>query len=428
MARQIPDFVHSIGSGFIQAVAIATISVGAMEYRQANRAQVEKPPAKAEVQIVGVDSGSIAQPELLDSDSGPDTSTVPVAAEAKPKLLYFWFEGCGSCKKVEPEVAKLEKKKAFPLKRVNTLEEDGTLSQEAEKYKVTRAPTFIVVDGKGKPVARIEGYHTADQLKVFYSSAVAKVTSLQETKPLSPKTTEVAKPARPWQTAVRIKVRDGSTLGFGSGTVIGSDSEESTILSCAHIFKIRSPPRTPSEFKNPISVDLFADLGAEIRLPAQLEYVGQTFTGEVIDYDFTRDVSLIRIRPGKKLPYSPVVPVGLTPTIGEMMISLGCSHGKDATAIATKVTEVDVGLSDHKGYNGFACDFIPAQGRSGGGLYVSSYAASNHYQVAGVCDFAEPRNRVGLYASPRSIHAILERNNLLSLCAEPDTDLLDKAA
>ena len=37
--------------------------------------------------------------------------------------------------------------------------------------------------------------------------------------------------------------------------------------------------------------------------------------------------------------------------------------------------------------------------------------------VAGVCDFAEPRGNHGLYASPRSIHRLLDRNRLTALYA-----------
>ena len=37
--------------------------------------------------------------------------------------------------------------------------------------------------------------------------------------------------------------------------------------------------------------------------------------------------------------------------------------------------------------------------------------------VAGVCNFAEPQGNHGLYATPRSIHSILNRNRLAALYA-----------
>ena len=53
----------------------------------------------------------------------------------------------------------------------------------------------------------------------------------------------------------------------------------------------------------------------------------------------------------------------------------------------------------------------PKQGRSGGGLFTTDG------YVAGVCNFAEPRGDHGLYATPRSIYSILDRNNLMALYA-----------
>ena len=53
----------------------------------------------------------------------------------------------------------------------------------------------------------------------------------------------------------------------------------------------------------------------------------------------------------------------------------------------------------------------PKQGRSGGGLFTTDG------YVAGVCNFAEPRGDHGLYATPRSIYSLLDRNNLMALYA-----------
>ena len=53
----------------------------------------------------------------------------------------------------------------------------------------------------------------------------------------------------------------------------------------------------------------------------------------------------------------------------------------------------------------------PKQGRSGGGLFTTDG------YVAGVCNFAEPRGNHGLYATPRSIYSVLDRNNLMALYA-----------
>ena len=53
----------------------------------------------------------------------------------------------------------------------------------------------------------------------------------------------------------------------------------------------------------------------------------------------------------------------------------------------------------------------PKQGRSGGGLFTDDG------YIAGVCNFAEPQGNHGLYATPRSIYNLLDRNNLMALYA-----------
>lgn len=90
------------------------------------------------------------------------------------------------------------------------------------------------------------------------------------------------------------------------------------------------------------------------------------------------------------------------------MTTVGCSEGADATAWSTEVTSTRIkGLVGNEGYEATECLYAPKQGRSGGGLFTFEEGL-----VAGVCNFAEPRGKRGLYASPRSIHKILNRNKL----------------
>jgi len=55
------------------------------------------------------------------------------------------------------------------------------------------------------------------------------------------------------------------------------------------------------------------------------------------------------------------------------------------------------------------CTGTPIQGRSGGGLFTPDG------QVAGVCVFANPGSRRGLYTGLKTIHALLDRVGLSSL-------------
>ncbi len=88
------------------------------------------------------------------------------------------------------------------------------------------------------------------------------------------------------------------------------------------------------------------------------------------------------------------------------MTTVGCSHGEDATAWSTTILDPRVGMSNTQTKQSFAtikCRFQPKEGRSGGGLYTSDG------YVAGVCDFADPNEHVGLYAVPEAIHRLLDQ-------------------
>ncbi len=200
--------------------------------------------------------------------------------------------------------------------------------------------------------------------------------------------------------------------GFGSGTIIYSSAEESIILTCAHIFRVKGATQPlPKDFRVPITVDLFTGQ-LVTRNPAQVSRGEQDIVGEAIDYDFDNDVGLIRIRPGRKLPSSRVVPPWWHPEKGMKMYTVGCSHGEDATAWDTMILDPKITMSNtatRKTFSEIKCVHQPKEGRSGGGLYTTDG------YVAGVCDFADPNEHVGLYAVPEAIHRLLDRNDYMAL-------------
>jgi hypothetical protein len=172
---------------------------------------------------------------------------------------------------------------------------------------------------------------------------------------------------------------------------------------------------TPKNFRVPITVDLFN--GQLIgRSPAQVARAEQDIPGEAIDYDFDNDVGLIRIRPGRKLASSRVVPPWWSPKKGMKMYTVGCSHGADATAWDTTILEPKITMTNtatRKNFSEIKCANQPKEGRSGGGLYTTDG------YVAGVCDFADPNEHVGLYAVPEAIHRLLDRTQLMALYKPP---------
>jgi thiol-disulfide isomerase/thioredoxin len=352
-------------------------------------------------------------------------ATPSAEGNGEPILLDFQAAWCGPCRQMRPEIEQLIQK-GYPVKEID-LDRSPDL---AARYQVTEVPTFIVVDPSGRSLARTKGLQPAGDLARMYLGAKARFHEnpeghSPETEKAPPDAAEHAdsteeddEPAasrpytnpKPWQSIVRIKVYAHGSIGFGSGTIIHSSPQESIILTCAHIFKMEHGPQyPPSRFPLRITVDLFdGNLNGQT-----VHYVsGDTYEGKAIDYDFTRDVGLIRIRPGRRVSYSRVVPPHWTPKQRMAMLTVGCSEGRDATVWNTTILNPSFrSLAGNATYEALECMVAPKQGRSGGGLFTSDG------YVAGVCDFAEPTNNHGLYAAPRSIYAMLDRNKLAALYA-----------
>ncbi|MDB5350487.1 MAG: trxA 2 [Planctomycetota bacterium] len=350
-----------------------------------------------------------------------------------PTILDFTSTHCGPCQQMRPALEQLVKN-GYPIKPVDI----DKSPRMAEKYRITGVPTFLVVDADGRELNRLTGYCPASDIATLYRKAQAKLESTQNTVLPAEETEddesdnsgeESAETARknpnPWATVVRIKIDNphSHSVEFGSGTIIRSTPDETIILTCAHIFKIQEARRQYPPNKFPLKIEVHLSDGmlrkqssgdARTGYRAGVHMVDR-YPGEAMDYDFTGDVGLIRIRPGKRLPATPVVPASWTPKPKMRMTTVGCSSGQDATAWSTWITNPFVGSVDgFANYEAIECAYAPKQGRSGGGLYTQDG------MLAGVCDFAEPKGGHGLYATPRTIYKLLDRNSL-TVCYAPDS-------
>jgi thiol-disulfide isomerase/thioredoxin len=368
-------------------------------------------------------------------------AATPSGSAADVTLLDFTAEWCGPCRQMKPVVQRLAES-GVPVKAVD-LDRSPTL---ARKYHVQSIPTFVLVDSNGNEIDRVVGAVPASELERSYRNArekVARVLADNSTRRPSPNRESddagddegVAEEAddpdggddgqadeapatrryqnpKAWETVARIRVIGQGSIGFGSGTIISSTPEESLILTCAHVFKLDGRRQQPpaSQFPRKIMIDLFDGKLQGVK-PAHVNFT-ESVEGTAVDYDFTLDVGLIRIRPGRRLPFARVVPAHWTPAERMHMLTVGCSEGHDASVWATKILKPKMkGLSGNPNYEAIECAIAPIQGRSGGGLFTDDG------YVAGVCNFAETHGNVGLYATPASIYKILDRNNLMALYA-----------
>jgi RNA polymerase sigma factor (sigma-70 family) len=226
---------------------------------------------------------------------------------------------------------------------------------------------------------------------------------------------------KPWETVVRVRVQCQDLVNFGSGTIIRSTPEESLIVTCAALFRVEDPhPLPPGKSPWKVTVDLFDGKLRQDR-PNQVTFAA-TIGGEIVDFDFSHNVGLVRIRPGRRLAATPIVPAGWQARLGMKMLTAGCSEGQDATAWNTKVTGgVTQYLRGEASYDEIECETAPKEGRTGGGLFTTEG------YLAGVCGLADPRRDLGLYAPPRAIHSILDRNDLSQLHVN-ESNLADPAS
>jgi thiol-disulfide isomerase/thioredoxin len=351
-------------------------------------------------------------------------------SSAQPVLLDFHAEWCGPCQKVRNAVQQLTRQ-GYPIRSID-IDHDPEL---ARRYQVKGVPTFVVIDGDGQELDRTSGFQPATELARFYNAAAARAHSsadsdattngrhgsqnsdyVYDREPTGRGKDEDLSDVRaqssitnpkPWKTVVRIRVIGAHSTGFGSGTIVSSTPEESMVLTCAHIFKLESRKQVPPpQFPRRIMIDLF-----DGNLKGSRVHFLESVEGKAVDYDFTRDVGLIRIRPGRQLPASRVVPAHWEPKSRMGVVTVGCSEGNDATVWNTIInrSRIQNFLSGNPSYEAVECEVAPKQGRSGGGLYTQDG------YVVGVCNFAEPQGNHGLYATPRSIYNLLDRNNLTAL-------------
>jgi thiol-disulfide isomerase/thioredoxin len=312
-------------------------------------------------------------------------------------ILDFSATWCPPCQQMVPIVNRL-RKQGYPIQKID-FDQQRAL---AHRYGVEKLPTFVLVV-RGKEQQRYVGAMSESQLRRMAQLIPAKrpepvvrpasavtvespaefdhETIIRANNSEPPRTGEVSKD--PMAVCVRIRVRDSKGVDIGSGSVIHSEPGRTLILTCGHIFR-------HFDGKSTINVDNFND-GRAV-----------SHKGQLIRKDLESDIGLISIQTLTPLRVARVSPDPIRQ--GQHVFSVGCGGGEPPSRLQHRVTSTD----RYKG-GYIECTGTPIQGRSGGGLFTPDG------QVVGVCVFANPGSRRGLYTGLKTIHGLLDRVGLTSL-------------
>lgn len=317
-------------------------------------------------------------------------------------ILDFSATWCPPCQQMVPTVRRLQAQ-GYPIRKVDYDQE----RQLAARYRIESLPTFVlIVRGQEKErhvgaMSELQLRQMAQQIPTKSPAPAAPIRSEQKTSIVStsgpggvtvirannaepPETGEISR--NPMEVCVRIRVRDSRGVDIGSGSVIHSEPGRTLILTCGHIFR-------HLDGKSEIEVDVFSDNRAV------------SHKGKLIRKDLNTDIGLISIQTLTPLRVARVSPSPIRQ--GQHVFSVGCGGGDPPSRLQHRVTSTD----RYKG-GYIECTGTPIQGRSGGGLFTPDG------QIVGVCVFANPGSRRGLYTGLKTIHGLLDRVGLTSLYKE----------
>ncbi len=340
-------------------------------------------------------------------------------------LVEFVSPACAPCRMMTPVIQQLTAAGVA----VRTVD----VSREPElvrRYNISNTPTFVVISG-GKELTRLVGVQTGQQLAAALAinnsgpwvNTAATTSDVPETRlaplpttnlgaqravadpndaganqqasydfasPTGPEAPESDSIRRALAATVRLRVHDGTGHGVGTGTIIDTHGDEALVLTCGHLFR-------DTEGKGRIEVDVF-DNGQP-----------RTIEGQLIDYDADdRDIALVSIRPGFPIQPVPVIREGTLPEVGSGVFSFGCDRGDLPSRRDTRITGVNK-YNQHKGASNLEIAGAPIDGRSGGGLFDSQGC------LVGVCNAADYKGDIGIYAGPGAVQWQLDRVQLSRL-------------
>jgi thiol-disulfide isomerase/thioredoxin len=311
-----------------------------------------------------------------------------------PLLLHFSAAGCPHCLAVLPDLQQLSDA-GWIIRQVD-IHQERIL---AERWKIASTPTTIVLHA-GQEIARISGKIDPVQLTAAYRPAASRAPEPPPTvgtpvEAISERGHGVSSrprtPVDPMTVSVRIRIEDGSSISYGTGTIIDQHQDEALVLTCGHLFR-----------------QLGENASVSVDVPQPQGFA--TTPASVIDFRCDdSDIGLIAFRTECPLPVAPLMPRGILLREGQSVCSVGCDHGANPSRRNSHITK----LNRFLGPANVEVAQAPVQGRSGGGLFNDSG------QLIGVCYAADHELDEGLYSGPEVVYQQLERLGLRRLYESP---------
>lgn len=268
---------------------------------------------------------------------------IPAAAASDVSALYFGAEYCSPCRSLRGSLARLQS--AYTVNRVDAGDENER--SRCTQYGIATIPQIVFIRD-GVEIDRIHGAG-ADWL---------------------PRCEDRLSGRNNWR-PIRAAVRIRTPGGIGSGVILSSVPGRTVVATAAHV--VRGAAR--------ITVDVFRDSGVQ-------QYSATTATS-----NNTTDTALLLVVSNKLPLPSAVGSDSSVVSQGDTAFGIGCSGGRGVSVMRCRIQSITNGDIFASG--------VPAQGRSGGGLY------NQRFELIGICSAASAERGNGWYIGAEKLKTLL---------------------